>query len=115
MVLEIIKFWNMSQAWESEWLPFRTKFNDSGKEFFATCIEFFWESVSGNFDGVLSILVSNNRKTFRILKSFEVNSIGNLQNSLFFAIYFPSFEFFKIKYQPNGIIDGKLNIGILYR
>lgn len=115
MLFEILKNWDMSRRWESNWLPFRYSENESAWEHQnASSLEFVWQNVGGNLNGKINLYVSNNQKTYKLLKSFDIASVANETDSLFLSLYYPSFEFFKIVFEPYGITSGQLYVGILY-
>lgn len=115
MLFEILKNWNMSRRWESNWLPFRYSESESDwRQQNACSIEFAWQNADGNLNGKINLYVSNNQKTYKLLKSFDVASATNESDSLFISLYYPSFEFFKIIFEPYGITSGQLYVGILY-
>lgn len=115
MLLEILKNWDMSRRWESNWLPFRfSESEPAWRQQSASSLEFVWRNVGGNLNGKINLYVSNNQKTYKLLKSFDVASVANETDSLFLSLYYPSFEFFKIVFEPYGITSGQLYVGILY-
>jgi hypothetical protein len=117
MIWELVRNWNMQNRWESRWIPFEFEEKNFGNKSFynAVCIEFVWEDVSGTLNGKISFRVSNNQKTFRVLKEIDVNSEDNRTNSYFLNIFYPSFQFFKVVYEPNGIANGRLSVGVLFK
>ncbi len=115
MLFEILKNWDMSRRWESSWLPFRYSESDSvWSSADASSLELVWQNVGGNLNGKIYLYVSNNQKTYKLLKSFDITSVSNVTDSLFLSMYYPSFEFFKIVFEPYGITSGQLDVGILY-
>lgn len=115
MYYEILSNWQMTNRWESGWIPFR--FSESGKSFdlqTAQSVEFSWNGVEGT-NSRIKFIVSNNQKSFKVLKEFAISTQSNLEDSLFLAIFFPAYEYFKIIYEPNGTSNGRLTIGLLFR
>lgn len=117
MYIELIKNWQMSRRWESRWLEFRIEDNNYSphKYLEASCVEFAWTDVSGTPTARIKFIVSNNQRTSKVLKEIEITTESNFDNSTFLAIYFPSFMYFKIIYEPNGVANGRLSIGAVYR
>ncbi|ROL58617.1 hypothetical protein D9V84_02520 [Bacteroidetes/Chlorobi group bacterium Naka2016] len=117
MVVEILREWEMARRWESDWIPFVVEENISSvnQRLEATCIEFTWRQVAGILSGKIKFIVSNNQRTSKLLKEIEIASVNNEQDSYFLNIYYPSYLYYKIVYEPNGIASGRLYIGALYR
>ncbi|MGQ9819947.1 MAG: hypothetical protein ACUVQ1_08535 [Candidatus Kapaibacteriales bacterium] len=114
MYYEILSKWQMSNSWESAWIPFQ--FSESGKKFdlqIAESIKFCWENVEPT-NGIIKFLVSNNQSSFKVLKEFHINTNSNKEDVLFLSILFPHFEYFKIILELNGTSNGELTIGILF-
>lgn len=107
----------MSRRWESRWLEFRMEETNysSAKYLDLSSLEFVWTGVSGQLTAKIKFIVSNNQRTSRVLKEIEITTISNLESTTYLAIYYPSFMYFKIVYEPNGVEDGNLSIGAVYR
>lgn len=115
MYYEILSNWQMSNRWESNWLPFR--FSETGNDFnlrVAESIEFCWNGTETT-SAQIKFIVSNNQKSFKILKEITIATQSNREDSYFLAIFFPFYEYFKIIYEPNGTQNGELTIGLLFR
>ncbi|MCX7880788.1 MAG: hypothetical protein N2517_09020 [Ignavibacteria bacterium] len=117
MNYNIVSNWDMSRRWESNWLQFVSEDYNFGKSKVKelSCVEFMWDGVTGALDGKIYFVVTNNQISQRVLKVVEINTESNLANSYYLSIFFPSFEYFKIIYEPNGTVAGRLTIGVLYR
>ncbi|MCX7909860.1 MAG: hypothetical protein N2560_10165 [Ignavibacteria bacterium] len=117
MYVEFLRDWDMSRRWESNWMQFEVEDLHFGKERIvqASCLEFAWQEVVGSPGGKIIIFVSNNLRSSKRLKEFDIDTPSNIENAYFLNIYFPSFLYFKIIYEPNGINSGKLTVGGLYR
>lgn len=117
MYIELVRNWDMSRRWESNWIQFELDETYPGLRKFAeaTCIEFVWKNAEGFPGGKLKFIVSNNQVTFKILKEIEITSSSNIEDAFYLSIYFPSFLYYKIIYEPNGIASGELTIGAVYR
>ncbi len=107
----------MNRRWESRWLEFRIEDSNYSSQRYleASCVEFAWTEVTGTPEAKIKFLVSNNQKTSKVLKEFEITTASNIENTTYMAIYFPSFMYFKIIYEPNGVASGRLSIGAVYR
>lgn len=117
MVVEILRNWQMARPWESDWFPFVVEDHTtaSRRNLEATSIEFSWREVLGLPNGKLKFIVSNNQRTSKLLKIIEITTSSNEQDSYFLNIYFPSFLYYKVVYEPDGIASGRLSIAALYR
>lgn len=117
MYIEIVQSWDMSRRWESNWMQFRVEETyPTGNGYWeASCLEFVWMGVVGFPGGKIQFLVSNNQKSSKILKEFEIVSASNIGNALYLNIFYPSFLYYKIIFEPNGISSGSLTVGALYR
>jgi hypothetical protein len=81
----------------------------------ATCLEFVWKDVVGFPGGKIKLLVSNTQKASKLLKEITIATGNNLEDAYYLNIYYPSFLYYKIIYEPNGIASGRLSIGAVYR
>ncbi len=117
MLWELIRNWSMQNRWESQWIPFEMEnFQYSKKVYLnAVSIEFNWEDVEGILDGKICFIVSNNQRTYKILKEIQIDTASNLNNTYFLNIFYPSFQYFKIEYEPNGISNGRLTIAVVFK
>lgn len=107
----------MNRRWESDWMAFQLDGaeSSSSRNIEATSLEFAWRDVVGYPSGKLKFIVSNNQRTRKLLKEIAIDTANNEENSYFLNIYFPSYLYYKIIYEPNGIVGGRLYVGALYR
>ncbi len=117
MLWELIRNWNMQNRWESHWIPFEIEdFQSSRKNYLnAVSIEISWDGAEGILAGKVFFIVSNNQNTYKILKEIQIETASNLNNSYFLNIFYPSFQYFKIEYEPNGITNGRLTTAVLFK
>lgn len=117
MYIELVRKWDMTRRWESNWMQFEIDeaYPGLGKRAEATCVEFVWANVVGFPGGRLKFIVSNNQVSYKTLKEIEISSSSNIENAFYLNIYFPSFLYYKIIYEPDGIASGELTVGAVYR
>jgi len=98
----------MSNNIESPWIPMQMhNFNNTKSEL--SSIQIFWDNVTGNLNGFVNILVTNNIAAKSILLTYSINSSSNKNNSIIVAVE-PIYTFVKIYYTKNQINSGQLNV-----
>ena len=115
MISEIIKNLDMSNNYESGWLPIQIEAIGSIEgPMEAVSIQIYWDAVIGVLNGTIDIYQTNDLNSRNLLTSYNVNSISNKTNSILLEIA-PIACFMKVVYTKNGIVGGRLNAVMRFR
>lgn len=112
MLTEMISNMPMVSDFETDWFPLNY-FYLNNEKLKALSIQIVWESVEGNLDGYIDVLVTNDVNTKAQGSRFFVNVNSNVADALIILLI-PGFDYIKLKYVSNGTTNGLLNANILY-
>ena len=108
MIIEILRDWDMSNNFESDWFQVvQNQFQFENKSKKAKSLQISWDSVTGQIDGAIDILISNDVDYQTLVKTINIKENTNIEDCLM-IILFNDFQFIKIRYKKNNITSGKL-------
>lgn len=112
-MLEILREHNMGQNAESDWILIEKDnfFDFEKKEQRIKSIQILWDNVSGELNGELIFLLSNDMEFSTLSKVMKIKSSSN-KDDADLLVFYPCFKYLKIIYKKNGITDGILTINM---
>lgn len=110
-MIEIFREHNMALNTESDWVLIESYsfFDSPGKEQKLKSLQVSWDGVTGELNGELIFLLSNDMEFSTISKVLNINSGSNI-NDTELLVFYPCFKYLKILYKKNGITNGILSI-----
>jgi hypothetical protein len=114
MNAEIIYNMSMDSDFESDWFPINSEGSGSkSSSRVASSLQVTWDNVSGILNGKIEVLSSNDAVSQVVGYTLNINTNSNIEDSELLILQ-PGFNFIKLKYNKNGILNGILNAVLTY-
>ena len=112
MKKELILNYNLNKDFISEWIPLTIR-SMSDKKYSAKSIQISWKNISGNINGRLDLLLSNDESKYTQVDSFIIDTIDNSEDVIICDINTGA-EYMCLKFSKLEILNGKLEVLIIY-
>jgi hypothetical protein len=115
MIIEIIKYQDMSGDFETDWFPvLLDEINNFGRKAIAESLQISWQNVTGTLDGKIDIYISNDQHGQSMGNTYLIDTTSNIEDCEFIVLSHIHFKFIKLKYSKNSITGGLLNANLSF-